>query len=199
MCGRYEFNQEEALLKHFYQRANDPDIQTGTLYPGQVVLTLSANPDQSVHARGMEWGYAGFNKGQLLINARSKSITDKATFQADFHYRRCLFPMSSYYEWTKNKERYRFSSNDILYVGGCYQMPKSRSNHPRAVLMTQSANPLAQEVHHRMPYFVQAKDIRSWLNDYDFARHYQNSNAQLFMEKETDNKNFRNMTLNLKD
>ena len=37
--------------------------------------------------------------GPLIINARSETIVTKATFAQSIRTRRCIIPMSGYYEW----------------------------------------------------------------------------------------------------
>ncbi|MDO4680332.1 MAG: SOS response-associated peptidase family protein [Aerococcus sp.] len=177
MCGRYEFNVEDRLLAHFYSRIDPTEaIQTGTVFPGEQVLVLGLNRNGQVRSTAMRWGFDGVgNDSRLLINARSETIMEKPTFAESFHNRRCLFPMSQFYEWSPapNKEKYLFGANDPLFVAGCYQMKETPYGfQAQAVILTRFANAVVGPVHHRMPVIIQPNDIRQWLDDFQFARDY---------------------------
>lgn len=49
----------------------------------------------------MKWGFAPTYMKQLMINARSETISEKKLFKEAFFRRRCLIPASGYYEWEK--------------------------------------------------------------------------------------------------
>lgn len=195
MCGRYTYPLNEALLGHFYQQLPPEDqeiVQTDIVYPGKPVLVLGQDSDGKVRARALQWGFPGFEKGQLLINARAESITEKPTFRTAFRHRRCLFPMARFYEWSTDKTRYLFNGQDVLYVGGCYQMKEGQA---QAVLMTQAAGPVVAPIHHRMPYFVAAQDLRQWLKDPNFAQAYTSPTLELFAEQDGDPKKPQSLTI----
>jgi len=65
----------------------------------------------------MRWGLVPFwakdpNIGFKLINARSDSLAQKASFRESFKKRRCLIPASAFYEWKKSED----SKNKIPYL-----------------------------------------------------------------------------------
>lgn len=186
MCGRYEFDQQNSLLAHFYARAHDDQAQTGTIFPGEKVVVLGLNAQGAVRTTAMRWGFTGFKPSQLLINARSETITVKPTFASTFQQQRCLFPMTQFYEWSVTKDKYLFGANDPLLVAGCYQMKQTPYGlQPQAIILTQAANATVSPIHQRMPVVIAPKDARTWLRDLDFATTYLTHNhaPELIAEK----------------
>ncbi|MDO4670128.1 MAG: SOS response-associated peptidase family protein [Aerococcus sp.] len=174
MCGRYEFDKENSLLAHFYHRLpKTTSVQTGTVFPGKEVLVLGQNAHGQVKATGMRWGFDGYEPNQLLINARSETILTKPTFSTAFKTQRCVFPMTQFYEWTKDKQKYLFGANDPLFVAGCYQLKETPYGlKPQAILLTRTADQTVSQVHHRMPVIIEANKLRVWLQDTAFAAEY---------------------------
>lgn len=180
MCGRFQYHTKNSLLAHFIHKLpknEQKKLQSEVIYPGKDVLLLGLDRLGQVRVGKGRWGFNGFKSGQLLINARSETVLDKPTFAAAFRSRRCIFPMSAFYEWSVDKARYLFSSQDVLFVGGCYQMTE---NGLQAVLLTRPADNVVRNVHHRMPYFIGQDAIRNWLSDCHYACHYPNPNLELF-------------------
>ncbi|MGL4695943.1 SOS response-associated peptidase family protein [Enterococcus larvae] len=52
------------------------------------------------------WGFKGFKGSQLIINARSETVTEKRMFAAAFKKDRCVFPTLGFYEWSPEKEKF---------------------------------------------------------------------------------------------
>lgn len=180
MCGRYQYDSNDSLLAYFVDKLpidQQSSLQGEIIYPGKDVLLLGLDISRQVRVGKARWGFNGFKQGQLLINARSESVLDKPTFAKAFKHHRCIFPMSAFYEWSADKTRYLFNSQDVLYVGGCYQVT---ANGVQAILLTRQADPVVASVHHRMPYCINRQDIRPWLSDLHFASSYQNPQCDIF-------------------
>ncbi|KAA9302372.1 MULTISPECIES: SOS response-associated peptidase [Aerococcus] len=200
MCGRYEYQVNDPLLAHFYGKlGQDSQVSVGTVYPGQDVLCLGLDPQAKVRVAAMRWGFDGFKKKQLLINARSETINDKLAFAQAFRYRRCIFPMSAFYEWSADKTRFLFSASEVLFVGGCYQViPQAQGQvQAQAILMTQPADQIVGRVHQRMPYLIHKEDLRSWLGDWHYASNYQGQSPELAMQKDSPDQLSHLVTLDL--
>lgn len=79
MCGRYFFDLESDELKRYYDQVEskvaDKDIRLATneVFPSNHVVTLGLNKEAEVVPGITRWGFEGFKKGQLLINARSET------------------------------------------------------------------------------------------------------------------------------
>ena len=179
MCGRYYFDLDSeelrALYKKIQKQAREEEnlaekIAAGEVYPSNHVVTLVAE-DNQIFPTITRWGFQGFKKNQLLINAKSETVEEKKTFAKPFLANRCVFPMSGFYEWDSNKQKFFFTSDQVIYAAGFYRIHKSESGKEmESIIMTTSPNMSVSKVHDRMPVLVDKKDIAAYVSDLDFAR-----------------------------
>lgn len=180
MCGRYLFDPLTGELDEYWQiiadvakkqeKYKEQEIATGEVFPSNNVLTLGANKNNEVVPGITKWGFEGFKKGQLFINARSESVEEKKTFSKHFRERRIVFPMNGFYEWDSEKKKFLFTgNNEVIYVAGFYRM---HENIAESIIMTTEPNAAVSPIHDRMPLIVDKKDIEKWVLDLDFAREY---------------------------
>lgn len=105
MCGRYFFDLSSNELKSCYDQvapnATNKHVRIGynEIFPSNHVVTLALNQESKIVPGITRWGFEGFKKGQLMINARSETVEEKKTFSKHFKETRCVFPMSGFYEW----------------------------------------------------------------------------------------------------
>ncbi len=111
-------------------------------------------------------------KGLSTINARSETITKAPTWREPFKKRRCLVPVSSFYEWPKEgkppKQPYAFelSSGATFAFAGLWDAWKDREGHwlQSFAIVTTDANELMSRVHPRMPVILHPRDYDRWLD-----------------------------------
>ena len=180
MCGRYLFDPMTGELDEYWQiiadvakkqeKYKEQEIATGEVFPSNNVLTLGANKNNQVVPGITKWGFEGFKKGQLFINARSESVEEKKTFSKHFRERRIVFPMNGFYEWDSDKKKFLFSgNNEVIYVAGFYRI---HENVAESIIMTTEPNAAVSPIHDRMPLIIEKSDIDKWVIDLDFAREY---------------------------
>lgn len=180
MCGRYLFDPMTGELDEYWQiiadvakkqeKYKEQEIATGEVFPSNNVLTLGANKNNEVVPGITKWGFEGFKKGQLFINARSESVEEKKTFSKHFRERRIVFPMNGFYEWDSSKKKFLFTgNNEVIYVAGFYRM---HENVAESIIMTTEPNATVSPIHDRMPLIIEKSDIDKWVLDLDFAREY---------------------------
>lgn len=188
MCGRYLFDPMTGELDEYWQiiadvakkreKYKEQEIATGEVFPSNNVLTLGANKNNEVVPGITKWGFEGFKKGQLFINARSESVEEKKTFNKHFRERRIVFPMNGFYEWDSDKKKFLFTgNNEVIYIAGFYRM---HENVAESIIMTTKPNAAVSPIHDRMPLIVDKKDIENWVLDLDFAREYLKSDMDKF-------------------
>lgn len=180
MCGRYLFDPMTGELDEYWQiiadvakkqeKYKEQEIATGEVFPSNNVLTLGANKNNEVVPGITKWGFEGFKKGQLFINARAESVEEKKTFSKHFRERRIVFPMNGFYEWDSDKKKFLFTgNNEVIYVAGFYRI---HENVAESIIMTTEPNTAVSPIHDRMPLIIEKSDIDKWVLDLDFAREY---------------------------
>ena len=143
---------------------------TGDVFPSQKVLTLGANKKKQIVPGVTKWEVTGFKKGQLFINARSESVEEKRTFSKAFRESRCAFPMSGFYEWDSEKQKFLCTNDEKpIYVAGFYRM---HENIAESIILTTQPNATIASIHDRMPLIIDKSEIDKWIIDLAFARAY---------------------------
>ena len=115
----------------------------------------------------MFWGFPGYYKKGLLINARGETILERKTFRDSVLHRRCIIPAGHFYEWDSDKNKAAFLRKDgtVLYMAGCY---RRFENEDCFVIITTQANDSVSRVHDRMPLILEKDELKAWLYDDHF-------------------------------
>ena len=169
MCGRYFWTDdaEDAFLEDFPDLAGVVmRLRAGDYTPGMSAPAIAADfsgiagaagaAESAESAGGVEnarsgsgvcmepllWGFPGFDKGRLLINARAESVKDRPTFADSFAGRRCALPAAGFYEWDK-----KYGAEN------------------RFVVLTREANASMEPVHDRMPLILSGEEVVPWVSD----------------------------------
>lgn len=170
MCGRYFWDNdaEEAFEEDFPELAWMARLQEKVLRTADYTPAMEAaavvGAAGALAADILKWGFIGFDKGRLLINARAESVRTKQTFAESFAARRCVLPAAGFYEWDKKKEKVIFRSPDrpILYLAGIY---RPYGDEKRFVILTREANASMLPVHDRMPLILTREEVEPWVCD----------------------------------
>ena len=122
---------------------------------------LAVNDNFNIEMQKMFWGIPS-KEGKLIINARAESALEKPLFYDGIRNNRCVIPAVSFYEWNKDKIKVTFSKSDnsIFYLAGFY-LEKEGKKH--FVILTTKANESVIAVHHRMPLFFEANQVKDWI------------------------------------
>ncbi len=176
MCGRYFFDLESELLQNYYREAQTKqpeqaaELAAGEVFPSNLVVTLRKEEENILTPEIMKWGFTGFKKGQLMINARAETVEEKKTFHQPFLQNRCVFPMSGFYEWNEEKDKFMFSNKEkIVYIGGFYRSHQDEKM-AESIIMTTEPNRTVAPIHDRMPLVLTEEQIEPWVTDVSFAR-----------------------------
>lgn len=173
MCGRYYVDDETAreIEKMVLDLDKSMKFQgKRDINPSQKAVVLCRN-DQKLTAEWMEWGFPGYDKGKLLVNARAEGITEKRTFRDSVLHHRCVIPARGFYEWNARKEKFHFENlreNKNLYLAGCFRLFQEQQ---RFVIITTAANESMLPVHQRMPLIMEQNEIEDWIMDDEATEH----------------------------
>jgi putative SOS response-associated peptidase YedK len=110
----------------------------------------------------MSFGYP--LNGKLIINARAETVFEKKLFKDAAVSRRVVIPVSGFYEWNQDKEKFTFKAKDggLLFFAGLFDIFNDKTSF---VIITTEANDSMQPVHDRMPLIVPKDKIGEWFSE----------------------------------
>lgn len=117
----------------------------------------------------MRWGFtpAWSRDGKPgPINARSESISTSGLFRRAFRERRCIVPISGFYEWraggpAKQPFYIRLKDEPIMCCAGVWEQPQEGT--PTFAMLTTRPNAIMAGIHDRMPVILRPENVRAWL------------------------------------
>ncbi|MEM7183370.1 MAG: SOS response-associated peptidase [Spirochaetota bacterium] len=177
MCGRIFYKYSLKELRIYF-----PDLQipfSQEQFPANYNLAPAAAIPvihQSHHGLALNfftWGLIpSWSKNvptKPLFNARTETIYEKPSFRDSYRYRRCIVPVSGFFEWkalAKEKKPYvvTYQKPKIMFLAGIWDhwMHANGSEVLSVSVLTTGANALLQEIHHRMPVLLAEKDFSDW-------------------------------------
>jgi putative SOS response-associated peptidase YedK len=102
------------------------------------------------------------------INARAETIRDKLMFSESYRLRRCIVPMSSYFQKDGSGKRHKIGRMDgeLFGVAGIWDSwtdPDTDQVLRTFATITVPANSLIAPIHDRMPAILENTEFRRWL------------------------------------
>ena len=185
MCGRYVRRSDKQKIAAWFKVKNDttnlpmPDADYNvapTTHQPIIRQSKETNEREMVLAR---WGLVPFFtkelteiKGLSTINARAETIATSKTWREPMKKRRCIIPVSAFYEWPKEgkppKQPYAFeiSSGNLFAFAGLWDAWKDKDGHwlQSFAVVTTDANELMSRIHPRMPVILHPRDYDRWLD-----------------------------------
>ncbi|MEO1266364.1 MAG: SOS response-associated peptidase, partial [Pseudomonadota bacterium] len=106
-----------------------------------------------------------------LINARAETVTEKPSFRGAIRHKRCLFPVTGFYEWVgpkgaKRPQLFRRTDQALFAFAGLYEdwLGADGSEIDSAAILTTSANATVAPIHDRMPVILAPEHFDAWLD-----------------------------------
>jgi putative SOS response-associated peptidase YedK len=178
MCGRFALYADgEQLAWRFGTPVPHPIAPRYNIAPSQPVLALRYNRE----AKTREWTHfvwglvpswaQDVSIGNRMINARAESLREKPAFRNAYRYRRCIVPVSGFYEWKKvgrTKQPYfvRPADDQPIGLAGLWETWRSPdgSELETCTMITTDANATIQPLHSRMAVVLPPDAYEAWLN-----------------------------------
>ncbi|OYT68983.1 MAG: hypothetical protein CFK49_11875 [Armatimonadetes bacterium JP3_11] len=178
MCGRFALYADgEQLAWRFGTPVPHPIAPRYNIAPSQPVLALRYNRE----AKTREWTHfvwglvpswaQDVSIGNRMINARAESLREKPAFRNAYRYRRCIVPVSGFYEWKKvgrTKQPYfvRPADDQPIGLAGLWETWRSPdgSELETCTMITTDANATIQPLHSRMAVVLPPDAYDAWLN-----------------------------------
>ena len=178
MCGRFtieytwaEYHNALNLIPASAKGRNDPPRYN--VCPTQQVGFACIEEDEIIVKDG-RWGLIPFwskegSKIPMMINARSETVAEKASFKFSFNSKRCLTPASAYYEWTigedkKKDPHYIYLPNkEPFFFAGLWAHNDKMDVISCSILTTTPHENIAH-IHDRMPVILKEEAYEPWIS-----------------------------------
>lgn len=186
MCGRYFIDEGEAenrrltaILKELLEKGHPmaAQVRTGEIFPTQIAPIIVAENGRAT-VRPMRWGFPRGGGHGIVINSRSEKADSTPMFQKAVRERRCLVPMSGFYEWRrtpsggKTRDKFAFRSvgaheKGMMYLAGVYGEflgGFENGGFDGFAILTREADEQMCPYHHRMPVIMDDEALKKlWL------------------------------------
>ncbi|HEX6900686.1 MAG TPA: SOS response-associated peptidase [Thermoanaerobaculia bacterium] len=179
MCGRYTLStpsDDLALLFDISELMPLPPRYN--LAPTQEAAVVRVTePGAPRRLDLLKWGLIPYWAkeaaiGNRLINARSETVVEKASFKTSFKKKRCLIPADGFYEWKKEgklKQPYLIHRKDgkpFAFAGlwSSWRDPERGQPVETFTILTTDANDLMRPLHDRMPVILDRENFDLWLD-----------------------------------
>lgn len=184
MCGRFALDTDaQTLVDTFDLTGSSAEMAARiepryNIAPTQPVTAVRLHPHTNHHEMTFfTWGlipsWAKDPKfGSRLINARSETVAEKPSFRSAYKRRRCLIPVSGFYEWHQldsgqKQPMYIHPTDTPLFVfAGLWEWWQSAdgSEIESCTILTTRPNSFMATIHNRMPVILRENQFTDWLN-----------------------------------
>ncbi|MBR2055118.1 MAG: SOS response-associated peptidase family protein [Clostridia bacterium] len=192
MCGRFYIADEDETgeIQRMIEEAARKQkailgcdtIARGEVAPGMTAAALALGKTGKRGVFPMEWGFSLEKK--RIINTRLETADELPLFRSAFQTRRCLLPMTHYFEWenreevipslldgtgweAKGKRRNRYAirpeGNGRMYLAGIYRYEANKKLPVFSVLTCAPDESIAW-LHERMPVILEEQTAMDFLH-----------------------------------
>lgn len=180
MCGRFALTTSGMTLAELLRLTQPPNLEPRyNIAPTQPVAALrTPSADAERRLEMFHWGLIpSWAKdpaiGNRMINARAETVAEKPAYRAAFRRRRCLIPVSGFYEWqepqTKGPKQpfyIQMADESPFALAGLWEQwqDPNGSAVESCTIITTSPNELLRPIHDRMPVILPPDDYDRWLD-----------------------------------
>lgn len=188
MCGRFfrhgvSWEEYSSYLNLFEYAGIDPPEPAYNIAPTQIAPVVRiATEDEAVpegvrHMAPAMWGLVPSwwrkplsEKKFSTFNARSEGVATSNTFRGSFRYKRCLVPVSGFYEWTGakgSKTPFAIGLRNrrwFCFAGLWDRATIDGSEIDTFTILTTTPNDLMAGLHTRMPVILDPANYDRWLD-----------------------------------
>jgi len=176
MCGRYTIiAKAEEIEKRFNVEVPETFSPRYNAAPSQILPVITNKNPEGISL--FHWGLIPSwakdkSISSKLINARSETITEKASFKSAIKQRRCLVIADGFYEWKRSSKKskipYRImlTSKELFSFAGLweeYEDEDQQTIHTFTIITT-TANAAISKIHERMPVILDRDTEKTWLD-----------------------------------
>lgn len=184
MCGRFNVESDpltRLLLELVRLRHPGPDNHNAA--PTEIIAVLRMNADAQPEVVPMRWWLTPYWAKEpaakyAMFNARAETVHSSRAFREPFRKRRCVVPVSGFYEWVRARSRTSGGVNKMPYyirpqdqdgmllagVWDRWRNPQSGDELESFAILTTDAAKGLEFVHDRQPVMLSVADARRWLD-----------------------------------
>lgn len=177
MCGR-KYASEELTWAEYRDILNITGIPSSNLQPNYNIAPTQIMP-VCIWQNGkpvlvpMQWGLIptwakDTTRSYNMINARSETLTEKASFKNLLKSCRCAVLVSGFYEWKrdgKSKQAHKIERSDgapMILAGLWAENPTLETT--TYTVITTAATPCFEPIHNRLPVILERDQVKGWLH-----------------------------------
>ena len=184
MCGRFNVTSDPLnLLLMELAGFGHPGPDNYNAAPTETIMVLRLNPEGEPELVPMRWWLTPYwSKGPStkysMFNAKSETAHSSPAFREPFKKRRCVVPVSGFYEWTRQhgqKLPYYIRPHEEpgLLLAGLWDRWRNHASTTEGeaaeviesfTILTVPANPAMEFVHKRQPLMLSVEDARRWMD-----------------------------------
>lgn len=178
MCCRYWADESPEIREIVEEMNKSPLVEKwhkttgittyGEIRPTNVVPVIASNRSGEKSVFPMKWGFTGRT---LLMNARTETAPEKATFRDAWASHRCIVPASWYFEWehilgndgkkrTGDKYLIQPKGSSMTWLCGLYRI---EDGLPVFVILTREPGEEIRFIHDRMPLIMPGDCVDEWI------------------------------------
>lgn len=163
MCGRAsQKGTANEFTENIYGFEPERDLNYPNIKPTQNVTVVINENSQIKTTEGRWWmqkeGSREFNTKFATFNARSESLEDSYLYKPALEKRRCLIPVSSFYEWkVKGKppvEIFTAKQKPFAFAGLWSNWFEENEHKYSFTIITCEPNDFMLSIHNRMPVIL---------------------------------------------
>ncbi len=177
MCSSFTLTSDPETVRAYFRYQNPAEFPPrGRIAPTEpIIIVRELNPAQRLSVL-VRWGFVPHwvknpDDFPLIINARAETVSEKPSFRTSLSHKRCLIPVSGFYEWSgekSNRQKHEITLKDHkpFALAGLWDhwMGQDGSEFESAVIITVNANEDISPYHHRMPAIIEEADFDKWLD-----------------------------------
>ena len=177
MCSRYALTSPPDAVRATFGHRNAMDYPPRyNIAPTQPVAIVRLDHARQREITLVRWGLIpswakDLSKISTLINARSETAAEKASFRGSMRHKRCLVPADAFYEWTgptgsKQPHMFRPAAGGPMAFAGLWDhwLGADGSEIETMAILTVAANANVGRIHDRMPVILPPARFEAWLD-----------------------------------
>lgn len=178
MCGRFNITSDpltQLLMELVGLPHPGPDNFNAA--PTETIQVLRLDEDGEPELVPMRWWLTPHwskapSTKYAMFNARSETAATSPAFREPYRKRRCVVPVSGFYEWSRQNNRklpYLLKPHDqpgLLLAGlwDRWRNPDTDEVLDSFTVLTVPASPAMALIHNRQPLMLSVEEARSWMD-----------------------------------